>query len=289
MTDGELTAMTQGAFVFWDPHATNHTRLREALSDIGQGDLCPPPHAVGLAVKKALADYARANAAAIKEAMGIKGGDFIVQRHKEAETDGYELVHVKREKDENDYSFVFSARAEEECTLCETWRAVPPNFRVAIQAQYEKYRSLVSGSGVGKMLSELVGQLHGTCVRAIGGVYYLPEDTVADWDKVVAAVESVGETVVTRARVVLDDSSIRTVANAITNELHQRAQEIRDAVTSGDLKADALENRAGLARRCQEKAKHYEEILGVSLDAVHQALKDAEVASAATALQLSVA
>jgi hypothetical protein len=287
VTDERMKAITQGAFVFWDPQATDYVRLRTALEAQGLEAHCPPPHSVGLSLKKALADYCRANGKALKEWHDLKGCDPTVQRHESADRDGYEVVFVRRDKDRNTYSFLFAAKADGE-TVTLDGRTSGVN-RAEIQRFYEHYRATVSGAGVGKMLVNLVTDLHGTCVRAIGGIYYLPEDTVSTWDRAVEAVESAGKTVVTRARIVLDDSSIRTVASAITAELSAAAEVLRDEVISGELKAEALENRAAQARRLREKAQKYEGILGVSLATVKQALEDAELASAASALALAAA
>ena len=280
------TAQVSGAYVMWDVVPTQYGSLLERLTNIGLEKYCPPPRSPNAALRKALGDYA-AQEKKLLPNDDSKKRDMVVQPLKKRE-DGFEVVEVARDHKENDYRPRFSAKVEitqdGNCESVIVTRGYASTYR--IDESYRKYRQEIEGSDVGRSLVNLLQHFHGTCVRTVGGVYYLPEDAVSQWDDVVTAYESAGRNTVNRTRIVLDDSSIRTVKRAITTELTGQAGRIAEEIKSGSLGKDALANRLREAQALAERAAEYESILNCELAECQAMITLAKMAaSSGTAMQ----
>jgi hypothetical protein len=281
MQTSQTNALVSGAIVMWDCGATEHETLMAKLTYIGLEDFCPPPRSKNEALRCAMGDYAGQQ----KKLLVHNGRkkDLIIQPLK-GRDDGLEMVEVARGQTDNDYTSRFSAKIEGENEQVTVTSGSAPSW--LIQESYAKYRAEVTGGAVGSSLVNILQHLHGTCVRQIGGVYYLPEDAVAKWDEVVTAYESAGPNRVNRTRIVLDDQAIRMVKQAITRELTTAAGQIAEEVRQGDLGEKALENRKESAQKLRERAKLYEGILSTQLAECRAVIDLAETAaSSAVAVQ----
>ncbi len=119
----------------------------------------------------------------------------------------------------------------------------------------------------------------------LGGAYYLPEDTCDAWFRIVNAVEHASDTIVTTARIILDDSAIRTIRNSLVREIDAQCEKLETEIANNtDLGERALENRQQFGRDLLEKVQMYEDILGQHLGQARSALQRvAQTASAAGA------
>lgn len=296
--------LTSGAFVFWDVKPASHQRLRAELEAIGIGDYTPCPLSVTVALKRAMAEYARATkkqTAANQSRHTTKGQkmrrDKMVQRHASADKYGFEVVDVERGETSNVYVHDFSAKivfdkSPDGETVTGERVSVTGGYanESFIQSQYNANRKIVSASAVGKMLVRCISELHGTCVRTMGGTYYVPEDTCPTWKAIVAAVERASETVVTTAKIVMDRSAVRTVKAAIQKEIKAECERLEQEIAAASqvdengnpkMGKRALENRVEKGRELLAKVQEYESIVGEELQSVRNLLARVEQSAVA--------
>jgi hypothetical protein len=280
MNMSETSALVSGAFVLWDVGATDRERLAEKLTAIGMEKFCPPPRSVSAALKKGLADVA---VCMKRDLAGDEKRDIIIEPHRKRE-DGFELVEVTRGRRDNYYQPRISAKVDvTQDGAVETVMVTKGALHLTeINERYARYRREVTGASVGRSLVDILEHLHGTCVRTIGGVYYLPEDAVDKWDDVVSAYEAAGPNTIHRIRIVMDQQAVRTVKRAITRELTSTAGAIAEEIRSGKLGEQALAKRLADAKALRDRAKKYEEILAVELAECHAVINLAEVAASSS-------
>jgi hypothetical protein len=248
---------------------------------------CPPPYSVGESLKRAMADYGRAHRKKLLDGFENRTNTTLeVKRHEKAEEDGYEVVAVEHGKDRNDYSRLFGMRVNgtERPETVFGWGVLEYEYEIA--DSYRQNRVTVSASAVGQMLVKAVQQLHGTCVRSVGGVYYLPDGAVDDWRKLCEAVEEPDGTQITWYEIRLNSSSMRAIGEAITNELTTASQSALNDVSSGKLGKRALENRETEMNTYRQKMREYEGILQSPLDDVRKSLEKTETAIALVKMAL---
>jgi hypothetical protein len=271
-------ALVSGALVFWDAGPTEHELLLAKLALIGLEKFCPAPRSANESLKGAMADYG----AAEKKTMQTTGKVDLVVEPLESKSDGFVLTKRVRGTTRNEHDDLFSCKVEsQQDGSVETPQLTSgyADMRL-IERSYGVYRQQINGSNVGRSLVDLLSHLHGTCIRSIGGVYYLPEDAVAKWDEVVQAYESAGhKNEINRHRIVLDDQAIRTVKRAITRELVGSAGAIAEEIRSGSLGEKALEKRVADAQELRERCRLYEGILHAELAECHAVIGLAETAA----------
>lgn len=287
-----LTFTSNGASVFWNGGTTERATLERNLDSIGLAEFTPPPRSDGAALKLALAEYAESQLKAMersqrstKDASGqkIKRAK-LVQPRVNQKLNGYEVVDVsRRERDPNDYVTDFGAKLVEGQVQLSRGYA----DRSAIQALFAKHKAILGGDAIGSALVELVTHLGGTTLRELGSVYWLPGRSIPAWHKIQNAFQTAGEkTKVYCVENVLNAETVRAVKDAIVSEVMEAATELTVDITSGNLGAQAIENRKQRAISLQARVSEYEGILGQVLDSLHEVLTVAEsAASSALAVQ----
>jgi len=282
MNTTTIDGWNQGIVCFWDAKTANHGFLKGAMGAVGLGKYCPPPYSVGASLKLAMAEYGRAHRKELLEGFENRTNTTIeVKRHENANNDGYEMIAVEHGKERNEYPRIFSAKVEmngSECTtLTSGWSVVSDTYQ--IQAAYERNRQTCSASSVGQMLVKMVGLANGTCVREIGGVYYLPDGAANTWRKLCQAIDSPNGTQITWHEIRLNESSMRSIAASITKEITANAQKRFDKVMTGELGARALANQIESLKELRGKLHTYEVILDSPLQDVRELLKKARDAA----------
>ena len=273
-----MDAWSQGTIVTWDTKPTKHERLKAAMDAIGVGDLCPPPYSVGESLKRALQVYARGHRSELLRYMDRKTKiDLVVQRHEKADDDGYEIVAIERGKSRNSYTPICGARVVEGEAIEITEGYLD---RGELVYDYRTNRATVAASAIGQMLVKVVQLLHGTCVRSMGGLYYLPEGTVKEWEELCNAVEEPDGTQITYYEIRLNASNMRAIGDAITKELMEVSVGTLEEICDGELGKRALENREQAMAALRAKMLEYESILDSPLQAVREALEKTETAIA---------
>ncbi len=263
MRETTTSAVITGGYVFWECCTAPHAALLARLDAIDLKKFCPPPRSISESMRAALTDYKHAN----KVSLG--GGDelvdLVIEPLKNREC-GFVITRRVRGEVGNEHTPIFSATvardADNEIVSITSGDA---NVDV-IQCSYNQYRKQIEGAAIGRSLVELLRHFHGTCMRTAGGLYYLPEAHSQEWDAVVDAYESVSAGImITHSIVQLDDSTIRAVRKAVSDELTTRASEIAKEIRDNALGEDALKGRVKQAQELLNKVSEYEEFLNQEL------------------------
>ena len=286
MNKSSMSAVVNGAFVYWDAGVTDHAVILEKLTDLGLDHLAPSKRTPNEALAKALKDYGEAEIAKVCKANDTEKvkRTSLVQPRLSQDRNGLELLTVTRKAGPNDYDQLLSAKVDPLTDVVEIEQGWIPSYQ--IQEAYNAYRRQCSGSQVGQSLVSILKHYHATCVRAAGGLYYLPDDLVDDWDMVAEAFEKASkENLIHRVKIVMDENAARTVRAAISQELVKAAGEIAEDLKHIS-KDSAVELRRARADQLRKKCERYKRVLSDDLIEVEAVLNMAEVSlNAATAVQ----
>jgi len=283
-------ATGDGLLIKWDAEVTQHSRLLSELQPLGMEEACPNPRTHNDSLKAAMSDDAKSIKALLPKDNGTKR-DVIVQRHKD-QSDGFELVQVDRKSDgANGYTSLYSAKVDEdtESITVEVHNHGRWHYDIVdtLRPLYSEYRKQVTGGSIGRALVDIIADLHGTCVRTIGGLYYLPGETSEKFLKVADAFERANDakTQIDPIQMTLDARAVRMVKRAITKELTDAASAITADVAGNDYGEDALKARKIKATGLMERCREYEQLLDVELGEVAGLIRIAEnVASSSIAM-----
>lgn len=277
-----------GALVWWECGPTNRLKLVAQMDAIGLSKFVPPARSIQSSIRLAMSEladnlsHARGNRAKKEEGSDEKfKQSYKVESHIDPKVDGFELVDVYRKKTNNRYDGLFSCKVVlkdgEERVDCGYGDGYAHRGR--LQEHYEELRQDIDGSAIGASLVELLTEFHGTCVRASGGNYYIPEAGVSKWDEVVKAYAAANAgNKVHRVRVALDEEGIASIKAAIEKELLEEAGKIAEELRGGDLSDTAIQKRIDSAAEMRKKCSLYEGILQTELSTCRQMLTLAETA-----------
>ena len=270
-----FNAITSGCMCFWDASDCVAEALKDDLRALGAGleAFAPKPRTEESALGMALKDVGQLLVKTGKIAWSKRSR--LMTERKAARGDGVELVKVvKHGSVENDYEVLLTARVEQG-SLRVTHGWLDSSDRLFLLERWESYCQQTAGASVGRSLVDIIKCLHGTCVRPVGGVYYLPEGEVALWDQVIGVYEKHGSTV-TRAKVVMDDKAARSIKKAVVDELSMEAAELLDDLMRNDIRDETVKRRLRKAKELRSKCVLYEEVLSDTLAGVHTLLDSVE-------------
>lgn len=285
--------MPMGGNVFWSAGSgTNRERLRQELAAIGLEDYTPCQRTEAAALKMALEEYADDMLADRRKRKGDNGEavkrDKIVQALLSQKDDGFEVVDVTRKEKSNDYVCDFRAKIVKPSPDAEGVVEISYGYanQAKIQSAYEVYRATLGGTAIGGALVEIVKAMQGVSLKDSGGVYWLPPNKCERWEEIIRAFESAGDNKVYIMRTVMDLQTVRAVSDNIADEVLKANQDLQDEICSGKHGEKAVLNRLEKARGLHKRVRDYENILGKTMQGLHDALLVAETASAsAVAIQ----
>ena len=268
-----------GAIVYWTCGPTDASKLHARFTGLGLGNCSKKERPKPSALEQALKEYAEER---MNSQMRRDGHDKILQRRKQPSKNGFELVDVERGDERNSYSTDFGCKVDNFGNLTFS-DGFPDEDRVSQLFQY--HQQYLTGAMVGSCLVKVMRTLLGVCMRQNGGLYWLPESSLGMWDLVANAVEECSDNSankVTRIRTVFDSQAASAVKDAIVEEVVSESQRIADEVAKGEGGQKALERKIKLLTDLENKATHYERILGEALtnvkSVVQQVQHDATIA-----------
>lgn len=276
----------EGAIVYWNGAPTDRGRLQEGLAAIGMEDYTPCQRTEAAALKMALEEYVD-GVLVDRRARKADGGekvrrDKLVEPLLSQKEDGFEVVDVTRKQRGNDYVCDFRAKIDSGRVVISYGYASADR----VQELYEVHRGTLGASAVGGALIEIAKELGGVTLRDSGGVYWLPTDKLAQWERVINAFETAGGNQVYMVRTVMDAKTVRAVNDAIVEEVLKASGALADEIRSGQLGEQALETRKQRAKALHSRVTEYEGILGQAMRHLHDVIGIAEMAAAsATAMK----
>lgn len=254
--DGAITYWQTGEYIALDS-------LKHGLEQLGLEKFVPGPRTPAAALKDALCEH-------------FPGSNHRVERLKEA--DGFEVVEVTRGSTSNIYRGTMVAKLDANNVI----RFAPlGEMAQAIVATYNRHLGQVRGTILTRSLVEIAYHLNGTRLRPEGGVYWLPEGSLDLWAEVGGAClrSSVGgRCKVHVIRHHLDRDAVAAVRDAIAEEVMSEARRLQADMESAELGDKAIETRRHQADALRRKIREYEEILGVGLATLKEAVDAAEQA-----------
>jgi len=267
-----------GVVTYWRLSWTDRNRLEQALTAIGLPELLPDQRQPTTILRNAMQQLYGGNGHLIRPL---------------ADGDGWEVVDERKGVQANDYGHILSARVQGETSASiEVSVTTTADQRDAIVTRYDELRDRLHADAVAAMLTRYVsGRCHGTSLRPAGGVYWVPEDQVAQWRRLVEAVEAaaVDANSVYLLRTAADEGMVTAVRDAITHELQSAAAEIGEDVKSTALGERALQGRVEASKKLSAKLTRYESLLGESLTSVRQSIATAKAAATVAVVRVSAA
>jgi hypothetical protein len=254
-----------GAVVFWKMASkTDHDELCGGLGDLGLHDFMPDP---------------RKPLSLLKEALGLTfdAGCYLIRPL--ASKDGYAVVKEEKGKDENQYEHIGSATVSDDDRISTSCLSYEDEEKIKLH--YRDVSGHVTGSQVTQTLLKILTRLGGVTLRPSGAVYWLPLESLPEWEHVVKVVENAackGEAMVHVMQVTFDESSVRAIAEGLIEDVTNEADAIIGQLQGGKLKDNTLRKRLEQATTLRAKVESYELALGKSLTKLHAKLDEIEVA-----------
>jgi hypothetical protein len=270
----EKSTQILGAVTFWTIGGhTSREMLRVGLEAAGFGKFTPEPRPAPAALKDALQHQL--------------GGPRVLIRPLDTK-DGFCVVEERRGKDANDYQHSLTAKINAE-TLQITFTPFDDRAQ-AVTHGFNLQLGMLMPAQVSNALVTILDSLGGTRLRPTGAIYWLPEHRLDEWQRVAGAVERAAAgrpSAVYLLRNQMDADAVRAVRDAIVAEVQQEAERIQREVASAELGERALENRRTQAGELRKKIALYEELLGVGLHGLEQAVDAAEQSVAMATLLIA--
>lgn len=275
-----------GAVVFWDAGPTRRDLLEHRLAQINLERFTPRAGSDAEALKISMADYADAELAELRSQRKGSGKDAgekfkrdkVIQAKVNQKVNGFELVDVTRhEESRNDYVTDFSAKVVEGAVSVTKGYANSGK----LQAGFIAAKAVLGGQAVGQSLIRIIAELKGTTLRDLGGIYWLPPESLPAWKEVIAAFEAAGQkTKVYAMETPINELTVRAVKDAIIGEVMDASTRLTEEITSGNLGEVAIENRKKRAMGLHRRVEEYESILQEALSDLHNVIAVAEQAAA---------
>lgn len=202
--------------------------------------------------------------------------------------DGFTVVEEVRGTSRNSYTNTLTAKINPKTLQIEF---TPFDDRAtAIVGAFNTSLGMLKPAQVSASLVNILDFLGGTRLRPTGAIYWLPEHRLEQWRQVVAVVESAGvgrPNAVYLLHNLMDADAVRAVRDAIVADVSSEAERIHKEVIEGELGERALENRRTQAEDLRQRIALYEELLGVGLASLTEAVDRADQAAATAALLAS--
>jgi hypothetical protein len=266
-----------GIVTFWTlADLTQRSVLKDAFEAAALDQFVPEPRPPAGALRDALEE--------------VCGGSRTLIRPLQTR-DGFAVVREERgdEYQGNSYDVSLTAKIDPETNAI---RFHPRDDRAPkVVEAFNRNLGLLRQHQVSKALVDLLKELGGTThLRPTGGIYWLPDTRLAEWQRAALAVERAAYQKPSAVYVIrhqLDADAIRAVRDAIVAEVSAEARRIQEEVTSGELGERALEHRRLEAEALRQKIGLYEGLLDTGLEGLRRAVEEADQAAAAAVLLAS--
>jgi hypothetical protein len=258
--------------VFWRSARWSHRQtLFDGLSRLGLERFCPSK---------------RTNLACLYDALcaAFPGRDHQVERLDD--TNAYEVVQIHRGTEKNEYRHRGKFTIGKEDRVI-TLTPYDWNTLDSVTTQFNRFLGYVRGQDVTECLVSLINHWGGTCLKPNGGMYWLPDSWLPQWEALAQVVSSAAMSVSGRLyqfRVARDAHTLRAVIDALTEEIEAEVCSIDQDVTSAELGHRALETRRRLANALASKVEKYESLFSLPLPKLRENLSRVELAAAQAAL-----
>ena len=261
-----------GLTMFWSLcDSTPLEPLREGLTDIGRADLVPEKTEEGDALKRALHFVFRDRRTLVRPLERMRGAYAVVLE------DAAALGDEKMQYEEAfkvaciDGDLVFNPDDTE--------------YRFQVERAFQEQQKILPASKLGGVLTKAIMSLQGIPLRPRGGMYWLSEEKLDEWNDIVDVIQGAHQgNSVLGMRTTTDTGTLDAVCFSLTTQVEKMLETLTDDLESGDLGKRALQSREDRARELDSFIQDYETILGKSLQELRDRAGEAESAAAVALL-----
>ena len=252
ITNKDFIAVTDttpqaGAMVWWELSGdVDAQRLRTAWNAAGlDPELVPDDPAPKTALKRAV--------------------DTLAEKRKLVRPvqNGYSLVEELECGDKLAYSQQVTATIDSVGVL----KVEPAKGTLAdlIRASYQAHLEQFVPSDISVLLVDLCDSLLAVALRARGGFYFLPPDSVGKFQAAVCVLRSVSSHLCYEIPALKTESAVQAILAAVEREASAEIEEFEAILTNVEAGPRALKTKARKCSGVAEKVAAYEKLLGLSL------------------------
>ena len=143
-----------------------------------------------------------------------------------------------------------------------------------VKEAYYRHLAECEPADVGSWLVRLVAKVDGIPLRDTGGVYFVPSDQVAQWEKMAAVIREVSDHVVLGVPALRSDQAVDAILDALEVEAAEEARRMEVELAEGKIGEEARKNRVWHCEAVEAKVARYEELLGKNLTKITSRLQD---------------
>lgn len=271
--DNDIEAKAAGRIVWWTLSGdVNRDALALALAGEGSAFEAPPEPSPKVAITRAAHEVAKAMRG---DAHQTKQGAWCIVGKASKEDGGATLAYP----------------INLEAVLGADYRpVVTGDDPAAFLAAFDAARASLASIDVGNWLCDVLTRVGAVALRERGGIYFVPRDAVAKWERVTRALASASGHKIHAMPAMRTADAVDAILSAITADTERQCDET-NAEIRGDDEHKPLGKR-GLANRHQEmqglleRLARYEDILGTRLDGLRTGIENVRASLSAAILDL---
>ena len=260
-----------GSVAVWKTSSTIRDLLLKKMRDLGLSDVVPDPTTKHLALRNAL--RRSFGSERVKTLPGDANFAVINAVATSSSWEGESYLTVKGQAS----GLVFSPE-----------KSYGEDRRAQIESEFQSECQNIPATEVAKMMVKLAYRMGGVpAASGAGGCYWIPQKSMDAWKAAAKAVEASsvhGRTRVFMFTTAMDDEAIRAVVGSLEDNLAKELSDMETEIASGKLGKRALESRKVKSGEMRERIQEYEQMLGVTLKKLHDAIEHTKKNSVMTAL-----
>lgn len=280
-----------GVMVFWNSHKAPRQAVKDAFKGIGSDDLLPLFDPIDC-LKQVCKD--------IVDQSGLKvRGQPIEARQLRRDVIGVSAVREIKGEKRNQYRGLFSLGCsgtnidDFQVSIIDIDSAEAPQI-AQHHSQLEKaarelwmvHKDWLPAAQLTESLRRLVFRLKGTMLKESGGLYWIADEFRSTWESVIEDIEKSdtdASFTVAHTPLEFNDRLFKCVMAGLEEEILYHTQQMQDEVAAlADDKKKMRRN--GIERRLKDiadwtdKVEYYEQLMGVAMPKLRQAIEDAKYA-----------
>lgn len=269
-----------GMWVWWEPGKIRVNDLTQALITAGLPALAPQNPAEAWALREVLSTFV--------ESTGLRQrGSPVVINPLSEDVNGFEAVRQDRGQDKNRHDFIMSIVedhglirvADYSTQFLPTMPTVRSHVEAAMGQQYREQLEWHPTTVATNCIARVIKALNGTKCRQAGSIFFLPptaSQQFGDMADVIDAAEGDLSITLTVFPLKPGERSYRLVMESLTKEAADTLKEIDEAMANlGEhgMRADGQKSRLETLDSLLQKISDYEDLLGVTLSGMSDAVK----------------
>lgn len=270
--DKDLDERAFGRFVFWSLSGdVKRAVLAAKLTEFEAGVESPDEPSNIVALHRACEFVARAEKA---EAQQPKRGQWLIVAKPQTDEEKKKLT----------YDINVSAHVDKET------KAVIVEGNEALKARvlerYEIEKGMLAPADISYWLCKRLEKMAAVGMKSSGGLYFVPKPSVESWLKITGALKKASRHDIHAIPAMRGADAVEAILSAITTDTREACEKISEEL-KGITTQRGLETKEGVARGLVERVEKYEELLGMKLTELRDAVENASAAIAAASMTLS--